>query len=293
MNTSSPVTLITGASSGIGRVTALELARAGHRVVLAGRSASKHQPVLDEIAALPASPQALWLELDLGDLTSVAACAQAFLDLGWPLHTLILNAGLAGQRGRSASGFEMAFGVNHLGHFALAQALLPCLQASAPARVITVASKMHFRANGLDWEALQRPTASLTGVPEYNVSKLANVLFATELARRLAGSGVESYVVHPGIVATEVWRHVPALVRPLLRLMWGMITPQEGARSTLKCATAPSAELQHGGYYDRERLKPPSAVAQDLALAQALWARSTAWCTGAQIGQAGGSGAAL
>ena len=277
MNTSSPVTLITGASSGIGRVTAVELARVGHRLVLAGRSGRKHQPVLDEIAALPGAAPALWLELELGDLASVADCAKAFWALGWPLHTLILNAGLAGQRGRSASGFEMAFGVNHLGHFALTQALLPCLQASAPARVITVASKMHFRAKGLDWDALQRPTVGLTGVPEYNVSKLANVLFATELARRLAGTGVDSYVVHPGIVATEVWRHVPALVRPLLRLMWGMITPEEGARSTLKCATAPSTELQPGGYYDRERLKPPSALAQDASLAQALWARSMAW----------------
>lgn len=277
MNTSSPVTLITGASSGIGRVTAHELARAGHRLVLAGRGASKHQPVLDDIAALPGAPEARWLPLDLGDLASVSACAHAFLALGWPLHTLILNAGLAGQRGRSASGFEMAFGVNHLGHFALTQALLPCLQASAPARVITVASKMHFRAKGLDWDALQRPTTSLTGVPEYNVSKLANVLFATELARRLEDTGVESYVVHPGIVATEVWRHVPALVRPVLRLLWGMITPEEGARSTLKCALSPSAELQDGGYYDRERLKPPSAVAQDQALAQALWERSLQW----------------
>ncbi|MDZ7813841.1 MAG: SDR family NAD(P)-dependent oxidoreductase [Ideonella sp.] len=272
-----PVTLITGASSGIGRVTALELARAGHRLVLAGRGARKHQPVLDDIAALPGSPEARWLSLDLGDLASVAACAQAFLALGWPLHTLILNAGLAGLRGRTASGFEMAFGVNHLGHFALTQALLPCLQAAAPARVITVASKMHFRAKGLDWGALQRPTASLTGVPEYNASKLANVLFATELARRLAGTGVDSYVVHPGVVATEVWRHVPALVRPLLKRMFGMITPEEGARSTLLCATAPTSHLEPGGYYDRTRLRPISPVAQDPALAHDLWQRSLQW----------------
>ncbi|MBQ0935304.1 SDR family NAD(P)-dependent oxidoreductase [Ideonella paludis] len=272
-----PVTLITGASSGIGRVTALALARAGHRMVLAGRGERKHQPVLEEIAALPGAPEARWLPLDLGDLASVAACVKVFEALGWPLHTLILNAGLAGQRGRSASGFEMAFGVNHLGHFALTQALLPCLQASAPARVITVASKMHFRAKGLDWDALQRPTASLTGVPEYNASKLANVLFATELARRLAGTGVESYVVHPGIVATEVWRHVPALARPLLKLMLNMITPEEGARSTLKCALSPSAELQAGGYYDRARLRSISPVAQDLALAQDLWQHSERW----------------
>ena len=277
MSTHANTTLITGASSGIGRVTALALARAGHRIVLAGRGERKHQPVLDEIAALPGAPEARWLPLDLGDLASVAACVKAFEALGWPLHTLILNAGLAGQRGRSASGFEMAFGVNHLGHFALTQALLPCLQASAPARVITVASKMHFRAKGLDWDALQQPTASLTGVPEYNASKLANVLFATELARRLAGTGVESYVVHPGIVATDVWRHVPRLVRPLLSLMFNMITPEEGARSTLKCATTPSAQLQPGGYYERERLKPPSVLAQDTALALALWERSVQW----------------
>ena len=116
--------------------------------------------------------------LDLADLASVRRCAAEFLARGEPLHVLINNAGVGGARGLTKDGFELAFGINHLGHFALTTALLDCLAASAPARVVTVSSDSHYQAKGIDFEAVRRPTASRTGLREYAVSKLGNVLFS-------------------------------------------------------------------------------------------------------------------
>ncbi len=154
-----------------------------------------------------------FLPRDLGDLASVPMCAEEFLARGEPLHVLINNGGVAGARGITADGFELAFGVNHLGHFALTAALLGCLAASAPARVVTVSSDSHYQAKGIDFEAVRRRTASVTGLPEYAVSKLSNVLFTQELARRLDGRGVTAYALHPGVVASDIWRRLPWPVR--------------------------------------------------------------------------------
>src|SRR6202000_3374490 len=138
------------------------------------------------------------LTLDLADLTSVRGCAQAFLQTGAPLHVLLNNAGLAGKRGMTASGFEMAFGTNHVGPFLLTALLLDRLRESAPARVVNVASSGRGRPPGSDYTAVRRRTTSFTGFPEYCVSKLGNVLHAQELARRLDGTGVTTYSLHPG-----------------------------------------------------------------------------------------------
>lgn len=263
------VALVTGANTGIGRITARELARRGAEVFLATRSLARTQPVLDEIAQLTGRPGAHWLELDLADFASVRACAQRFLASGRPLHLLVNNAGLGGQRGLSRDGLELTFGVNHMGHFLLTQLLRERLLASAPARVVTVASRAHQWAPGLDWDALRRPTRSLTGIREYMVSKLANVLFSAELGRQLAGSGVSSYAVHPGVVDTEIWRQVPRLLRPLLKLR-GLRDPEQGAQTTLYCALqAPQQET--GCYYADSALKTPSKLAQDQRLAAELW----------------------
>ena len=269
------VALITGANVGIGRVTAMELAGAGAQVVIAGRSLARTQPVLDAIRALPGALPAQFVPVDLSSLQSVRAAADAFKALGQPLHLLINNAGVAGLRGQTQDGFEMMFGVNHLGHFLLTQQLLPLLQAADQARIVTVSSRAHRFTSGIDWEAVRRPTRSLTGVHEYAVSKLANLLFSAELARRLAGTGVSTYALHPGVVATEIWRAVPGWLRPLLRLR-GMRTPEEGARTTLYCAQqAPHSET--GLYYADSHPLAPSEAGADSLLAQALWERSTEW----------------
>jgi len=271
------VALITGANIGIGRVTALRLAQAGFTVFLAGRSAQRTQAVIDEIhTTTQTSDKAFFLPLQLDDLNSVRECAALFLARQLPLHLLVNNAGLAGDKGQTRQGFEMAFGVNHLGHFLLTQLLLDTLKASAPSRVVTVASRAHLMAyQGLDWPALQQATRSLTGTREYGVSKLANILFSAHLAKELAGTGVSTYSLHPGVVDTEVWRELPGFLRPLLRLR-GLLTPEEGAQTTLYCALqAPASES--GLYYDKCRVKTPSRIAQDAQLAEQLWHQSLQW----------------
>ena len=179
-----------------------------------------------------------------------------------------------GARGLTKDGFELTFGINHLGHFALTTALLDCLAASAPARVVTVSSDAHYQAQGIDFEAVRRPTASRTGLREYAVSKLGNVLFSQELARRAEGRGITTYALHPGVVASDIWRRVPWPVRPLMKLR--MLSTEQGAATSLYCATAPELAGVTGRFYDNCRERAASAVATP-ELARALWEHSEAW----------------
>jgi dehydrogenase/reductase SDR family protein 13 len=243
-------------------------------VFVASRSEEKTRPVIDEIAAQTGNGSVEFLSLDLGDLASVRACADEFLRAGEPLHVLINNAGLAGKRGMTPSGFELAFGTNYVGPFLLTALLLDRLRESAPARIVNVASIGHFRAPGIDFEAVRRRTKSFTAFPEYCVSKLGNVLHAQELARRLDGSGVTTYSLHPGAIASDVWRHVPWPVRPLLTRR--MRSPEEGAQTSLYCATSPDLAAESGCYYDDCQRTEASAVATP-ELAAELWQRSGAW----------------
>jgi len=269
------VALVTGANAGIGRTTAIELARRGARVFLAARSEAKTRPVVDEIARATPHAEPQFLPLDLGDFASIRRCADDFLRRDLPLGLLVNNAGVAGQRGITKSGFELAFGINHVGHFLFTNLLLDRMRKSAPARVITVASRAHYRPKAFDFEAVRRPTRSVTGLHEYGVSKLANVLFSAELARRLEGTGVTTYSLHPGVVASEIWRRVPPPFRWLIKL--SMISTEEGAKTTLHCATSAAAGGESGLYYDTCQTKRPSTLARDANLASELWRRSEAW----------------
>jgi retinol dehydrogenase 12 len=269
------VALVTGANTGIGKVTALELAGAGAQVFLACRSADKAAPVVDEIRRATGPKQAEFIRLDLASLDSVRECAAEFLARERPLHILVNNAGVAGHRGLTADGFELTFGVNHVGPFLLTMLLLDRLKASAPARVVTVSSQAHYGAKGIPWDRLREPTRTLTGLSEYGVSKLANVLFSAELARRLEGSGVTTYSVHPGVIASDIWRRVPAPLRVVAKAF--MRSNEEGARTSLHCATAPELASETGLYYDSCRPRKPGRAASDAQLAQELWTRSLDW----------------
>jgi retinol dehydrogenase-12 len=266
--------LVTGANTGIGRETALALAGRGARVFVASRSEEKTRPVVEEIVAQTGNSSVEFLPLDLGDLESVRACAAQFLGTGAPLHGLINNAGLAGVRGMTQSGFELTFGTNYVGPFLLTGLLLDRLRETAPARIVNVASVGHYRAAGIDFQAVRRRTKSLTGFPEYCVSKLGNVLHAQELARRLEGTGVTTYSLHPGSIASDVWRHVPWPVRPLITRR--MRSPAEGAQTSLYCATSPEVANESGLYYDDCKRTEPSAIATP-ELAAELWDHSTSW----------------
>jgi retinol dehydrogenase 12 len=266
--------LITGANTGIGRATTEALATRGATVYMACRSEARARPARDEIAAATGNDDLHLLSLDLGDLASVHACADSFLQTGAPLHVLINNAGLAGRRGTTASGFELAFGTNHVGPFALTNLLLDRLRESAPARIVTVSSEGHYRVDGIDYDAVRARTRTRTAFHEYCVSKLANVLHSQELGRRLAGSGVTTYSLHPGTIASDVWREVPWPIRPLLKMR--MRSPAEGARTSLYCATAPELGSDTGLYYDDCRRREPSRHATPERAAE-LWERSDVW----------------
>jgi retinol dehydrogenase-12 len=268
--------LVTGGNTGIGRATVTELARRGGRVWVASRSAAKGEAAVAGVKAATGNESVFFLPLDLADLDSVRACAAAFLAAGEPLHVLVNNAGVAGRRGLTRQGFELTFGVNHLGHFALTSALLGCLAASAPSRVVTVSSDAHYSAPGIDFSSLRRPARGITGMHEYAVSKLGNVLFSAELGRRTAGAGVRSYALHPGVVASDIWRRVPWPVRPLVTRR--MLSVTDGARTSLYCATsdAPEVAAASGQFYDRCAPRAASAVATP-ELARVLWERSEKW----------------
>jgi retinol dehydrogenase-12 len=267
------VCLVTGSNTGIGRVTALELARAGAQVILACRSEEKTQVVIDEIVQQTDNDKVEFLRLDLSSLASVRSAADEFLGAGRPLHLLINNAGLAGHRGITTDGFELQFGVNYLGHYLLSRLLLPVMQESAPARIVNVSSRGHLKAKGIDFEAVVRKTNSVAGFKEYCVSKLANVLFSMELANRQGG--VTSYSLHPGVIQSEIWRRVPWPIRPLMTR--GMQTVEEGAHTSLYCATAAELASESGLYYsDCQRSETNDAATP--ALARDLWERSEQWC---------------
>ena len=267
--------LVTGGNTGIGLSTATELARRGGRVYIGCRSMAAGEAAVVAIKSAAGSPDVWLLPLDLSSLTSVRACAAAFLARGEQLHVLVNNAGLGGQRGLTVDGFELHFGVNHLGHYALTLLLLDRLTASGPdARIVNVSSAAHYGAPGIDFDALRRRTASFTGQREYAVSKLCNVLFTIELTRRLDGSGVAAHALHPGVVASDIWRRVPRLVRPLITAR--MLTTEQGAVTSLYCATSPALAASGGGYYDKCAVQEPNPAATP-ELAELLWKRSATW----------------
>jgi NAD(P)-dependent dehydrogenase (short-subunit alcohol dehydrogenase family) len=268
--------IITGANTGIGKITAKELARRGAHVILACRSKAKTDPVIEDIKRETGNSNVEFVALDLGDLASVRKCAEELLARKLPIHGLVNNAGLGGQRGQTKDGFEIQFGTNHLGHYLFTRLLLDRIKETGEARIINVSSKAHYAAKGIDWDVLQKPTRTVTAMREYEVSKLSNILFTKELARRLEGTKVTTYAVHPGVVATDIWRRVPPPFRWFVKRF--MITPEQGAESSLRCATAPELANETGRYYDvGGKEKTPHRLTEDTELAKALWTKSAEW----------------
>lgn len=273
--------LVTGANTGIGRATAQALAARGDRVIFAGRSEAATRAAIDEIAASTDNDSLEFLPLDLGELRSVADAVTSLTTRGEPIDVLVANAGIAGQRGETADGFELAFGINHLGHFLFVTELLDngLLGGRAPdggpARLVVVSSGSHYEAKGIDFEAVQRPTKSITGLPEYAVSKLANVLFTQEVARRVSTDELFAVALHPGnLIGTDVTRRLPKPLHALMKRI--RPSPEVGARTSVLCATSMDVLDHNGAYYSVEKLKAPSPVATP-ELAEALWAKSEEW----------------
>lgn len=269
------VCLVTGASSGIGRATALGLAERGATVVLVCRDEECGGPVLAEIERQGGSGTATLLAADLSSQRRVRAAAAAFLECFDRLDVLINNAGVAGQGTRlvTEDGLETTFAVNHLAPFLLTALLLDRLKASAPARVITVSSAAH-RNYALDFDDLQGERR-YSGFGAYARSKLANILFTQELSRRLEGTGVTANCLHPGVVATGIFRNAPWWLRIVFRRPL-ILSPEKGADTLLWLATAPDVAEVSGGYFVRRKARRPSRAARDPAAAQRLWEASEA-----------------
>ena len=275
--------LVTGANSGIGRAMAEVLAADGGRVILAGRSEDRMQPVLDRIRRRDPRAAVEFLQVDVSDLGSVRRAAASFLAAGQGLDVLVNNAGVAGTHALSADGFDLTYATNHIGPFLLTSLLRPALERAPQGRIVNVSSAAHMRAPPIDWSLLQRRSAlRRSGFQDYAVTKLMNVLHAKELARRLAGSRVTTYALHPGAVRTNIWRALPRPLQWVLKLF--MLSNEEGARTPLYCATAPELATASGRYSDKSREAPSSPPADDPALAAELWAR-----TEAAIAAAGGA----
>jgi retinol dehydrogenase 12 len=265
--------LVTGTTSGIGRAVAEALAAQGGNVVLAARSEERMRPVLDGIRALRPLGAVQFLALDLADLGSVRRAAEQFISGGQSLDVLINNAGVAGVRALSADGFDITYATNHIGPFLFTELLRPLLGRSAQARVVNVSSVAHMQVRSIDWTVLERRSApGRNGFSDYAVTKLMNVLHAKELARRSAGTGLTTYALHPGGVASNIWRAVPRPVQWILKLF--LISNEEGAKTPLYCATDPALATSTGRYYDKCREVPCNPLAHDEPLARELWERT-------------------
>ena len=268
---------VTGANSGIGRALVEALAARGDRVVLATRSEERTRPVLSALQSRFPAARAQWVSLDVSDLGSVRRAAQAFLASGLPIDVLINNAGIAGTRALSRDGFDLTYATNHIGPFLLTNLFLPRLRESSQGRVVNVASGAHMMVKAVDWSVLERRTTpKRSGIGDYAVTKLMNVLHAKQLARRLARgeTRVTTYALHPGVVASNIWRALPLPLQWLGKLF--MLSNEQGAESPLYCAAAPELAATTGRYYDRMHEVRPSPLAEDAALAQELWARTEA-----------------
>ncbi|MBX5482967.1 MAG: SDR family oxidoreductase [Myxococcaceae bacterium] len=265
------IALVTGATSGIGKVTAKELARRGATVVLTTRDRARGEQTAAEIRAAAPKARVELLEGDLSLMREVRRMATELQQRFDRLELLINNAGaIFEDREVTAEGIERTLATNHLSYFLLTQELLPLMKKSAPARIVNVASDAHKRAR-IDFDDLQRERGYFH-FSVYGQSKLANILFTRELARRLEGTNVTANCLHPGVVATGFGMNRPGLLKLAMAIARPfMISPEKGAETTIYLATAPELEGQSGGYYARKKKIAPSKAAQSDETAKRLW----------------------
>ena len=266
---------MTGATAGIGFITARELARRGARMIIVGRSAARCADSVEAIRRATGSDTVSALVADLSIQRDVRRVAQQYRDSFPRLDVLVNNAGaLYLDRQLSADGIEMTFALNHLGYFLLTSLLLDLLRASAPARVVNVSSEAHRRAH-LDLADLQG-ARRYTGFRAYARSKLANLYFTYELERRVSATEIAVNALHPGLVNTNFGRNNgarAALIWSLIR--WFAITPEEGARTPVYVASSPAVAGTGGKYFVKEQPRPSSPVSYDREVARHLWDVST------------------
>lgn len=270
------ICMVTGATSGIGALTAEALARQGATVIVVGRCHEKCAATVGLIRHNTDNLAVDFLVADLSSQSEIRRLAQQFQARYRRLDVLVNNAaGIFMKRFQTVDGIEMTFALNHLAYFLLTKLLLDMIKASAPARIINVSSSGHELVKGIRFDDLQG-RRNYRGFKAYHQSKLANLLFTYALARRLEGTGVTVNALHPGIVATNIgknngwgWR----LLKPLLDLLFHMkyISPEEGARTVRYLATSPEVEDITGRYFVEEKPVASSETSRDDAAARRLW----------------------
>jgi retinol dehydrogenase 14 len=267
--------VVTGATSGIGLEASVKLAKMGADLVLIGRSPARSDAAVAAVKARSGSDRVALMLCDVSAQKQVRSLASNIIATCPRLHVLVNNAGsVSASREVTDEGLERTFAVNHLGAFLLTNLLLDLLKRSAPARVVTVASIAHRRGD-MPFDDLQFERGGYSTMRAYSRSKLANVLFTAELARRLKGTGVTANSVHPGAVATNIWSHAAWYTQPLLAIAkLFMLSSEQGADPIVRLAASPELETATGGYYERNRKVAPSSLAQDEAVAKTLWERS-------------------
>jgi len=267
--------VVTGANSGIGRETAVGLARMGAKVVITVRDRTRGEAAVSDIRARSGNEKVAMVVFDLGDLASVRSGASQILETCDRIDVLLNNAGIVlSDRRVSADGLEATFAVNHLGPFLLTELLMDRIKNSSPSRIVNVASTAHKGARrGLNFDDLQS-TFAYSGMRVYSQSKLANIYFTTELARRLADTGVTANCLHPGTVATGYGRDGDTkgvlsfglkVIKPFI------LTAEKGARTSVYLASSPEVSAVTGKYFVKCRPAVPSKAARDDAAAKRLW----------------------
>jgi NAD(P)-dependent dehydrogenase (short-subunit alcohol dehydrogenase family) len=268
--------VITGANTGIGKAAAESLAALGARIVMVCRNPEKAERARSDIAsAAERSGRGGSVELFIADLSSQAEVRRVAHDIlaAHPkLDVLVNNAGLAlNRRQLTVDGIEQTFAVNYLAYFMLAHLLLPALRAAGRARIINVASGAHAGGR-LEFDNLQGERR-YKNIAMYAASKLEDVMFTYALSRRLEGSGITVNTLHPGVVATEIWRQV-AILRVLSK--WFMLSPEKGSRTTVYLAASPDVEGVSGKYFDKCKPAKTAKLSHDQALQEKLWSTSVA-----------------
>lgn len=266
------ICLVTGATNGIGKATAQALAQMGATVVMVGRNPAKCAAVMSEIKHSSGNDAVEALIADLSIMAEVQHVAEQFKAKYQKLHVLVNNAGGAFvKRQVTSEGFEKTFALNHLNYFLLTRLLLDTLKASAPARIVNVASNAHKGAQ-LDFDDLQSEKGRFS-LSAYGRAKLATVMFSYELARRLSGTGVTCNVLHPGLVRTGFASNlgvVPSAVIGFFMRFVGL-TPEQGAQTSVYLATSPEVENVSGKYWEKSKVAPSGRAASDEATWTRLW----------------------
>ncbi|XP_071478738.1 retinol dehydrogenase 11-like, partial [Diadema antillarum] len=271
--------IITGANAGIGRETAVDLASRGARVIMACRNPTKAQAALAEVRQRSGSNNVVFKQVDTSDLKSVRAFADQILKEEDRLDILINNAGIYKVQDCSVSpeGFDIVMATNHVGHFVLTMTLMDLLKKSAPSRIINVSSVAHsFISDPAIIDYSNKASEGLNGFQRYTKSKLANLHFAKELARHLAGSNVTAYSLHPGTIYTNVVQtsinSVGKLKIFILPIIWlFLLSEKDGAQTTIYCAIDESVTQHSGGYFANCQLGKESKLAKDMTLSKQLW----------------------